>query len=148
MGWQALFITNAEGLFSLAAPLPLPSGSLAAQTTQHKRICAASGKPCLPLKLLQAASTLGVASSCLPQRAQLASEGGGFTDKAARCRFVLPTLSPLPNGAAQTVDITKMTGKKKCLNLLEPQESLSYWLPTRFAREPNKFIILLDVALI
>ncbi|MDY0298586.1 MAG: hypothetical protein RBQ66_02020 [Candidatus Cloacimonadaceae bacterium] len=112
MGWQALFITNAEGLFSLAAPLPLPSGSLAAQTTQHKRICAASGKLCLPLKLLQAASTLGVANSCLPQRAQLASEGDGFTDKAARCRFVLPTLSPLPNGAAQTVDITKMTGKK------------------------------------
>ncbi|MDD2210600.1 MAG: hypothetical protein PHN71_04665, partial [Candidatus Cloacimonetes bacterium] len=30
MGWQALFITNAEGLFSLAAPLPLPNG--AAQT--------------------------------------------------------------------------------------------------------------------
>ncbi|MCB5260620.1 MAG: hypothetical protein LHW48_09165, partial [Candidatus Cloacimonetes bacterium] len=27
LGWQALFATNAEGLFSLAAPLPLLNGA-------------------------------------------------------------------------------------------------------------------------
>ncbi|MCK9333288.1 MAG: hypothetical protein M0Q19_08955, partial [Candidatus Cloacimonetes bacterium] len=33
LGWQALLATKAEGLFPLAASLPLPSRSLAAQTT-------------------------------------------------------------------------------------------------------------------
>jgi len=94
MGWQALFITNAEGLFSLAAPLPLPSVSLAAQTTQHKRICAASGKPCLPLKLLQAASTLGVASSVYHKCRRSFLSGSS----AASAKRELGS----PNNAAQT----------------------------------------------
>ncbi|MFA6674277.1 MAG: hypothetical protein WCS19_03745 [Candidatus Cloacimonadaceae bacterium] len=42
MGWQALFATKAEGLFSLAASLPLPSGAWQPKQQhkrQHKRIC-------------------------------------------------------------------------------------------------------------
>ncbi|MDD3283016.1 MAG: hypothetical protein PHY41_06040, partial [Candidatus Cloacimonetes bacterium] len=41
LGWQALFATKAEGLFSLAASLPLPSGAWQPKQQpkrQHKRL--------------------------------------------------------------------------------------------------------------
>ncbi|MDD4231742.1 MAG: hypothetical protein PHU48_03675 [Candidatus Cloacimonetes bacterium] len=66
MGWQALVATKAEGLFPLAASLPLPSRSLAAQTTAQTSVQTDLWWDCklwLLQMRLQTTPTFGVASS-------------------------------------------------------------------------------------